>query len=107
MLKIDKKQLSTWIIVIIMIGWIVGFASFYFTQLPPEPQIKQPDKPAEEEGQSQYSADDIEGTVLEVIPRLLVSGETKDFNIDNIDKEIRSIDGVANVRSGFKEQTIV
>lgn len=107
MLKINKKQLSTWIIVIIMVGSTVGFASFYFTQLPQEPQIKQPDKPAEDEGQTQYSADDVDGTVLEVIPRLLVSGETKDFNIDNIDKEIRSLDGVVTVRSGFKEQAIV
>ncbi len=101
----NKNQWFGLFIVVIMIGSILGFASYFIgdnteTGTEPEPENNLPDSTV-----INMTAFDVEVKVIEILPKILFSAFTNEADISVIDSKIASVEGVYKINSRYRQSS--
>jgi len=89
-------------IIVIMIGSILGFGS-YFTQNQPPQDSTPPDPNLPDSTAIQMSAEKVEAKVVEVVPKILFSAYTDEADITKIDSKIAGVEGIYRIDSKYRQ----
>jgi hypothetical protein len=89
-------------IIVIMIGSILGFGS-YFTQNQPQQDTTPPDPNLPDSTAIQMNAEKVEVKVVEVVPKILFSAYTDEADIQKIDKKIALVEGIYKIDSKYRQ----
>jgi hypothetical protein len=96
---LDKNSVIVWFIVIVMVGSILGFASFF--SKPPETTVPQPQPSVENPTSIKMSAEDVNGTVFEVLPFLHLVAQTNESDIMKLNKKVGEVKGIYRVNGRY------
>ncbi|MBN2126841.1 MAG: hypothetical protein JW703_00440 [Candidatus Diapherotrites archaeon] len=94
------EQIMALFIVILMIGSIVGFAVWSSEDRNPEPQnqIQEPFVPT---NSIKFTAESVPVKVINTFNYLIITANTNEMEINKIDSEIKSVNGVKQISSRF------
>jgi hypothetical protein len=88
------------LVAMLMVGSIVGFTAFYQF---PEPEQNPGPGPEEPPTTLDYTAEEVEATAVDMLPTLVIWGETSETDITAIDSSILALEGITRVRGKFVE----
>ncbi len=98
----ERKQLMSWFIIIVMVGSILGFAiiaSQGRESPPPEPP------PIDAPTVISFKADDVDANVAQMFPSMFLTCSTNETDIERIDSDIYSIEGIKRINSFYRRTT--
>ncbi len=96
---LTNNQLMSILLIVLMVGSIAGFAVWSSEgRKNTEPVKNQPELPT---NSIKFTAENVKARVENTFNYLIITGNTKEFEINKIDAELKSVQGIKQVNSRF------
>ncbi|MBN2067494.1 MAG: hypothetical protein JW744_03430 [Candidatus Diapherotrites archaeon] len=100
----DGKQLFSLLVAAIMVGSIVGF-TFFYTFPDQDNSGNEPPPLFEEPVELAFSAENVNGTVMDILPSIRVVAETQDASLEELSRKIYAVQGITRATGRFQPAT--